>query len=173
MSPEDHPATRPSPEGPRQNAAPEGPTPEVARQNAAPEGPSPEVGNKVIVEFRNDGLLERAVGTVVDRGPGAPGTQRAYGELYVRFDLPQRRGFGLSAIALSSCRVVDAPMLRVDVAVGYERNWATNGIRFASLQDAQEYARDLGSRWTMVRGWRVVEESTPEREPIDEGTVQS
>lgn len=32
-----------------------------------------------------------------------------------------------------------------------------NGLRFASREEAEAYARDLSWRWLAVRDWRVIE----------------
>jgi hypothetical protein len=41
-----------------------------------------------------------------------------------------------------------------------------NGCRFHTKEDAETYAKDLMSRWTLVREWRVVEsEDEPNRAP--------
>lgn len=39
--------------------------------------------------------------------------------------------------------------------------WAGNALRFATRKEAEEYAKDLYSRWTLVSEWRVVESSDP------------
>lgn len=39
--------------------------------------------------------------------------------------------------------------------------WAGNGLRFATRETAEAYARDLMWRWTSVRQWRVVESDEP------------
>lgn len=36
-----------------------------------------------------------------------------------------------------------------------------NGLRFPTKEDAEAYAKDLFSRWTAVREWRVVESTDP------------
>lgn len=55
---------------------------------------------------------------------------------------------------------------RVDCAVHGEVNYASNALTFETEEDAEAYARDLYSRWTMLASWRVVPVSTPEREAI-------
>jgi hypothetical protein len=52
---------------------------------------------------------------------------------------------------------------RAEVDVG-EGVWHTNAVRFDSEIECQVYAQDLAARWTLVRQWRVVEDSTPLRE---------
>ena len=39
--------------------------------------------------------------------------------------------------------------------------WVGNALRFATREAALEYAKDLHSRWTAVREFRVVESSDP------------
>ena len=56
---------------------------------------------------------------------------------------------------------------RVDCAVRGESNYASNALTFESADDAEQYARDLYCRWTMLEAWRVVPVTTPEREAID------
>lgn len=56
---------------------------------------------------------------------------------------------------------------RVDCAVRGESNYASNALTFATVEDAEDYARDLYCRWTMLASWRVVPVETPEREPIE------
>lgn len=36
-----------------------------------------------------------------------------------------------------------------------------NGIRLATREEAEKYARDLMMRWTLVTEWRVVESDEP------------
>jgi len=38
---------------------------------------------------------------------------------------------------------------------------ATNGLRFATREETESYARDLYSRWTMPSGWEVRETAEP------------
>lgn len=39
--------------------------------------------------------------------------------------------------------------------------WVTNALRFATRDEAEDYAKDLYSRWTAVREYRVVPSSDP------------
>jgi hypothetical protein len=39
--------------------------------------------------------------------------------------------------------------------------WTSNALRFATHDEAQMYALDLGCRWTAVRNARVVESEDP------------
>jgi len=36
-------------------------------------------------------------------------------------------------------------------------SWTSNALRFDTEDEAKDYARDLTSRWTAVRDWRVVQ----------------
>ena len=56
---------------------------------------------------------------------------------------------------------------RVDVAVPAESRWATNALRFDTVEDATVYAKDLLGRWTTPDLARVVESDTPDREVVD------
>jgi len=55
---------------------------------------------------------------------------------------------------------------RVDCAVRGESRYASNALTFATVEDAEKYAADLFSRWTMLETWRVVPVETPEKEAI-------
>jgi hypothetical protein len=39
--------------------------------------------------------------------------------------------------------------------------WVGNGLRFATAEEAETYAKDLYSRWTAVKEWRVVPSVDP------------
>lgn len=39
--------------------------------------------------------------------------------------------------------------------------WTGNALRFATKPEAEEYAKDLFSRWTAVKAFRVVESTDP------------
>lgn len=56
---------------------------------------------------------------------------------------------------------------RVDIAAAGETTWASNALRFSTVADAEAYALDLAMRWTAVVNWRVVLDTTPERELIN------
>ena len=45
----------------------------------------------------------------------------------------------------------------VQVIADNSGEWAGNGMRYATKERAEEAARDLMSRWFLVREWRVVE----------------
>ncbi len=45
----------------------------------------------------------------------------------------------------------------VEVIADSSEEWCGNGLRFETQQAAEAYAKDLWSRWTSVRSWRVVE----------------
>jgi hypothetical protein len=41
------------------------------------------------------------------------------------------------------------------------REWAGNGVRFATREEAEASARDLSYRWTLVLDYRVDESDDP------------
>jgi len=51
---------------------------------------------------------------------------------------------------------------KVQVIADSSNKWCTNALRFDSEDKAKAYGQDLWSRWTAVREWRAVPESTPE-----------
>lgn len=46
---------------------------------------------------------------------------------------------------------------QVEVIADTSEEWCGNALRFPTQADAEAYAKDLWSRWTAVRSWRVVE----------------
>lgn len=64
-----------------------------------------------------------------------------------------------------NARYDDGGSFRAEVDTG-EGRWYTNALTFDSESDAEAYARDLYSRWMLVRQWRVVPISTPMREEV-------
>jgi hypothetical protein len=46
---------------------------------------------------------------------------------------------------------------KVEVIADSSGRWCGNERVFATCEEAEAYARDLASRWTLVREWRVVE----------------
>ena len=46
---------------------------------------------------------------------------------------------------------------KVEVIADSSGVWAGNSLTFETAEKAEEYARDLFSRWTAVRKWRVVD----------------
>jgi hypothetical protein len=57
-------------------------------------------------------------------------------------------------------------LFRVDVQGVGETIWVSNAMRFGTEEEAEAYARDLFARWMGMQTWRVVPESTPEREEV-------
>jgi len=54
---------------------------------------------------------------------------------------------------------VDLPEIyRVEVIADNSGQWCGNGKKFATVELAETYARDLWSRWTLVRSWRVIDD---------------
>jgi hypothetical protein len=45
---------------------------------------------------------------------------------------------------------------RVEVIADSSEEWIGNGLTFRTQAEAETYAKDLYSRWTAVRSWRVV-----------------
>jgi len=50
---------------------------------------------------------------------------------------------------------------RPEVIADSSGEWVPNGLRFATLEEAEAYAADLALRWTMVRDWRVTVSGDP------------
>jgi hypothetical protein len=50
---------------------------------------------------------------------------------------------------------------KVACRVRGEQEWAYNALRFPSEDLAQEYAKDLYSRWTMLEEWRIEASDEP------------
>jgi hypothetical protein len=49
--------------------------------------------------------------------------------------------------------------------------WCGNGLRFATMEEAEHYVKDLSWRWTLVRDTRVVMSSDPVNARLDENGV--
>jgi hypothetical protein len=46
---------------------------------------------------------------------------------------------------------------KVGVKTGNDMNWASNGLRFKTAEEAEAYGLDLAMRWTAVREYEVQE----------------
>jgi hypothetical protein len=46
---------------------------------------------------------------------------------------------------------------KAEVQVAGENGWHGNALTFDTRQKAEDYAKDLHSRWLATTGWRVVE----------------
>lgn len=46
---------------------------------------------------------------------------------------------------------------KIEVIADSSGQWAGNAMRYATQEEAEAAARDLASRWVLVREWRVVE----------------
>ncbi len=46
---------------------------------------------------------------------------------------------------------------KVEVLADSSGTWCGNGLRFATTEEAEAYAKNLMMRWTLVRAWRVVD----------------
>ena len=51
---------------------------------------------------------------------------------------------------------------KVEVIADSTGDWVGNGLRFDTTEEAATYAKNLMSRWTLVREWRVVPAFPPE-----------
>jgi len=50
---------------------------------------------------------------------------------------------------------------KAEVLVDGETKWVSNGVAFATKEEAESYARDLDWRWTAKKQMRVVESDEP------------
>lgn len=50
---------------------------------------------------------------------------------------------------------------KAEVIADSSGKWASNTLRFATQQEAEEYVRDLEARWFLVTDTRVVESDDP------------
>jgi hypothetical protein len=50
---------------------------------------------------------------------------------------------------------------KVEVQADNTRSWSSNQLRFATEEEAQQYGRDLFTRWTAVREWRTARSDDP------------
>ncbi len=58
----------------------------------------------------------------------------------------------------------EARSFRVGCKTRGDSDWAYNGLRFATKEEAEAYGRDLFSRWTALEKWEVHEsEEEPNR----------
>jgi len=48
-------------------------------------------------------------------------------------------------------------VFRVEVIADASGHWCGNALKFATREEAKEYARNLFARWTLVREWRVID----------------
>jgi hypothetical protein len=51
------------------------------------------------------------------------------------------------------------------------REWAGNGLRFATREEAEQSAADLAARWFLVEDYRVDESDDPVNYAIVDGRV--
>ncbi len=54
------------------------------------------------------------------------------------------------------------PLWKAEVIADDSGKWETNGLCFATKEEAEEYASDLAARWTAVREFRVREATKEE-----------
>jgi hypothetical protein len=50
---------------------------------------------------------------------------------------------------------------KAEVIADSSGKWCSNGLRFATREEAEAYGLDLSLRWTAVRDYRVVESEDP------------
>lgn len=60
---------------------------------------------------------------------------------------------------------------KAEVRADDSLKWYSNQLRFATEQEALRYARDLMSRWTAVREYRVVRSDDPITEKAKETLI--
>lgn len=53
------------------------------------------------------------------------------------------------------------PSFKAEVIADNSGKFCGNGLRFATQEEAEAYAKDLAWRWTLVREWRVVDSGDP------------
>ncbi len=78
-----------------------------------------------------------------------------YGDTYVHEVLAHGVKVEVGA-AVQACRSYAA-----EVIADASGKWCGNALRFATREEAEVYARDLFSRWTLVKEFRVVESADP------------
>ena len=61
------------------------------------------------------------------------------------------------------------PSFKVEVIADSTGTWCSNGLRFATAAEADEYGANLALRWTAVREYRVAPSEEPVTEPRKEG----
>ena len=47
-------------------------------------------------------------------------------------------------------------LYKVEVTTDDGKSWATNALKFATIDEATVYGRDLHARWLSVDEWRIV-----------------
>jgi len=47
---------------------------------------------------------------------------------------------------------------KAEVKVGSDSKWYSNALRFDTKNSAEEYAKDLFSRWLATTNWRVIKD---------------
>ena len=61
---------------------------------------------------------------------------------------------------------------KVEVLAVGEKNYTSNGLRFATDEEAQKYGADLSWRWFAVKDWRVVESPDPVNYTFKDGKLE-
>jgi hypothetical protein len=80
---------------------------------------------------------------------------------------------GSIIVDLTDSNVVMATSYKVEVQVHGETRWSSNALRFATEPEAIEAAKDLQSRWTMMKEWRVVGSADPVNYKWEDGRAIS
>jgi hypothetical protein len=66
------------------------------------------------------------------------------------------------AVAIEHADAVPAPVSWMcEVIADSSGQWVSNALRFSTKEEAKTYAKDLFSRWTAVREFRVVGSNDP------------
>jgi len=60
----------------------------------------------------------------------------------------------------------------VEVQTDSTGKWYSNYLRFPTDEQAEAYARDLSSRWTAVKDWRVSEIHQPANYTYHDGKIE-
>jgi hypothetical protein len=59
-----------------------------------------------------------------------------------------------------------------EVQVNGDPKWYDNALRFATKDEAIDYARDLFQRWTSTRSWRAAESDEPVNAVFENGKAR-
>jgi hypothetical protein len=103
---------------------------------------------------------------LIAEGGGLVSGVDTHGNVYVldsydRFTGREQGGFPVPARFVrargAAMGVSRKKVYRVEVIADDSGEWLDNGMTFPTHEKAEEYAKGLYSRWTLVREWRVVE----------------
>jgi len=48
-------------------------------------------------------------------------------------------------------------LYKVEVIADSTNEWLDNGLKFKTIEDAEDHAEKLAAHWTAIRQWRVIE----------------